>query len=312
MIASEREIPSGRGAWARVRTQELTGHRKRVYCVAWSGAGARLASGSQDGTARVWAVDVERGIDRPLHALKGHDQSVGNMGWDPASEERLATCSGDRSVRFWDLRAGKCVARVDTGAGNLNLAWHPDGRTLAVGDMDDVVSLVDTRTLRIARAQSMPYTLFELDWSRDGARFFTSSGQGNVGVHVWPDISAPVRSLHAHTASCFCLATDPGGHWLASGGADALVSLWDLGSLTCVRTLAALDSPVRTLGFSHDSSYLAYATDDALIDVVDLDSGELVRQVQCPTQQVAWSPKARALAYVGGEGESVSIVRPAY
>ena len=282
-----------------------------MYCVAWSGTGGRLASGSQDCTTRVWAVDAERGVDRPLQVLKGHDQSVGNLCWDPASEERLATCSGDRSVRFWDLRAGKCVARVDTGAGNLNLAWHPDGRTLAVGDMDDVVSIIDSRTLRISRTQRVPYTLFELGWSRDGARFFTSSGQGTVEVHTWPDLNSPARSLHSHTAACFCLGTDRGGGWLASGGADALVSLWDLGSLTCVRTLAALDSPVRTLGFSHDSSFLAYATDDALIDVVALGSGDLVRQVQCPAQQLAWSPKSLALAYVGGEGEGVSVMRPA-
>ena len=310
-LGGARGAPSGRGAWARVRTQELAGHRKRVYCVAWSASGARLASGSQDCTARVWAVDADRMIDRPLHELKGHDQSVGNMRWDPVSEERLATCSGDRSVRFWDLRAGKCVARVDTGAGNLNLAWHPDGRTLAVGDMDDVVSVVDTRTLRIARAQSMPYTLFELGWSREGDRFFTSSGRGVIDVHDWPDLAAPVRSLPAHTSACFCLATDPQGRWLASGGADALISLWDLGSLACVRTLAALDSPVRTLGFSHDSSHLAYATDDALIDVVALGSGMLMRQIQCPTQQLAWHPSLPALAYVGGEGEGVSVVRPA-
>ena len=148
-------------------------------------------------------------------------QSHRNMLSDLKSKQALENMRADVTVKL-DMTAGRAdvvkqkirnnyadtLPRVDTGAGNLNLAWHPDGRTLAVGDMDDVVSVVDTRTLRIARAQSMPYTLFELGWSRDGARFFTSSGRGVVDVHDWPDLAAPVRSLPAHTSACFCLASD--------------------------------------------------------------------------------------------------------
>ena len=44
--------------------------------------------------------------------------------------------------------------------------------------------------------------------------------------------------LNAHTANCLCIEFDPTGRYFATGSADALVSVWDVANLVCVRAMA--------------------------------------------------------------------------
>jgi WD40 repeat protein len=46
--------------------------------------------------------------------------------------------------------------------------------------------------------------------------------------------------LQAHPGNCICIEFDKTGKYFAVGSADALVSLWDVQSLACVRTFSRL------------------------------------------------------------------------
>lgn len=63
------------------------------------------------------------------------------------------------------------------------------------------------------------------------------------------------------------------GKYFATGSADALVSLWDVDELVCVRCFSRLDWPVRTLSFSHDGKMLASASEDHFIDIAEVETG---------------------------------------
>jgi THO complex subunit 3 len=58
------------------------------------------------------------------------------------------------------------------------------------------------------------------------------------------------------------------------GSADALVSLWDVEDLACLRTFGRLQFPIRTVSFTHDSKMIASASEDLCIDVVRYISSE--------------------------------------
>ena len=60
--------------------------RSPVRSVSWSPDGTRLATGSEDGTAKVW--DAAGG--RELLTLKGHTGQVHSVSWSPDGT-RLAT-----------------------------------------------------------------------------------------------------------------------------------------------------------------------------------------------------------------------------
>lgn len=64
-------------------------------------------------------------------------------------------------------------------------------------------------------------------------------------------------------------------------------------------TLYRLEWPVRTLSFSHDGSMLASGSEDLLIDVSHVATGERIIgiPVDTPTFTVAWHPRIHLLAF---------------
>lgn len=50
----------------------------------------------------------------------------------------------------------------------------------------------------------------------------------------YPELK-PIQSINAHPSNCICIKFDPTGKYFATGSADALVSLWDVEELVCVR-----------------------------------------------------------------------------
>lgn len=53
-------------------------------------------------------------------------------------------------------------------------------------------------------------------------------------VYSYPELK-PIQSINAHPSNCICIKFDPTGKYFATGSADALVSLWDVEELVCVR-----------------------------------------------------------------------------
>jgi len=245
--------------------------------------------------------------DKAEAELKGHTDGVDQLCWHPSHQDQLATASGDKSVRFWDARSAKCVAPIATSGENINIAWSPDGKHVAVGDRDDCVTVLDVRTHRSLGSTKFGFEVNEFSWDRSGSLFFVTSGAGSVEVLSYPGWTAR-HSLAAHTASCYCLAISPRGGTLAVGSADALVSLWALDDLCCLRTVARLDKPVRALSFSHDGRFLAAGSQDHFIDVSVADTGEQAHRIETRAEMnsLAWNPRYLLLAYATGDETRVN------
>lgn len=155
--------------------RELTGPTRTIDSVAYSPGGRYLAAGSRDGTARVW--DVSTG--ETIQVLAPVDAWVSGVAFSPDGRT-LATSHGSSSVLLWDVQSGAMLHRLEglhtraekvifspdgarvascdsamvkvwnavTGApllalphGALDLAFSPDGRTLATAGMDGRVGL---------------------------------------------------------------------------------------------------------------------------------------------------------------------------
>nr|HMN30127.1 hypothetical protein [Caldilineaceae bacterium] len=82
----------------------LIGHTKSVEDVAYSPDGAYLATGSVDGTARIW--DAQTGTE--LHLLGGRLGVVYTVAFSPDGK-RLATGSEDHRVRLWQEGNGQLL-----------------------------------------------------------------------------------------------------------------------------------------------------------------------------------------------------------
>jgi len=72
-------------------------HGNRVYGLAFSPDGTRLAIGSGDNTIRLWDVASRQEVCQ----LRGHDSYVHAIAFS-ADGTRLASASGDLTVRIWE------------------------------------------------------------------------------------------------------------------------------------------------------------------------------------------------------------------
>ena len=58
---------------------------------------------------------------------------VEQISWQPTNENVLASTSNDKTIKIWDIRTPQSFKSEKTKGTSINLAWRPDGNTIAVG-----------------------------------------------------------------------------------------------------------------------------------------------------------------------------------
>jgi len=281
---------------------KIEGHRDVVHSVAWNSTGSRLASGSNDNTARIFSV--KNGKTVKLVECTGHSKGVDQLCWNPSHAEQMATASGDKTVRIWDARGnGRAANVIETKGENINISWSPDGNAIAVGNKSDHISFIDTRTMKIFAQKDNDCEINEIKWNQSGDTFFMTTGEGTIHVLDYPTLEHAIAPLPGHTANCICIEFDPKGRYFATGSADTLTSLWNVNELICIRTFARAEWPIRNLSFSFDGQLLAAASEDQAINITYIETGDVVHKIETPdgTFSVAWHPTQLLLAFAGDE-----------
>lgn len=98
----------------------------------------------------------------------------------------------------------------------------------------------------------------------------------------------------------------PTSRYLAIGGSDALISLYDTYDWICRRTLSSISGSVKSVSFSWDGSYVIGGSDEGTgIDIAHTETGEVVARIEtsAPAPCVSWHPNGKySIAYSGDAG----------
>ncbi len=226
------------------------------------------------------------------------------IAWHPDSDNILASASADKSLKIWDIRTLKSVNSEKTTGSNTNLAWNPSGSIVAVGSKEDVISFYDYKTFKLIKHIKTKSGINEFAWDRSGNVLFLTTEQGHIYVISGTKLhNTPLTQLECHTTACYCIAIDPLDRYFATGGADALVCLWNLHEMACIRTFSNLEFKLSQMSFSHDGAFLATASRDEKVALFNVETGDLVHEIKCkvPPYTVAWNPKKYLLAYANEE-----------
>ena len=175
-------------------TAPLAGHTHAVNSVALCARSARLASGSDDKTVRIWRMPpAAGGQGAPEQTLRGHSNSILSVAFEPHGA-LLASGSADKTIRVWDLSTGVALSVFGTDARVNCVAFSSDGARMAAGDGDyrgGSVRLFDvpSRALIGRALTGHAHAVMSIAWSADGTTL--ASGGYDKTIKIW---SAPLSS----------------------------------------------------------------------------------------------------------------------
>jgi WD40 repeat protein/serine/threonine protein kinase len=289
----------------------LRGHSRRVFAVAYTSDGKRLATGGDDRTIRLW--DAATG--RELACLRGHTNIVRGVAWSPDGK-RLASASEDGTARVWDAADGRALRRF-TGHGSavIAVAWRPEGTGIATTGYDSRVRVWDPDTGH----ESISPKLWDgswgqaVAWSPDGKRLAVSGWNHEARV-CDAETGKVVASLVKHTNGILGVCWAPDGKRVATASWDQTVRIWDPETGTEKSVLRGAESWLYALGWSPDGKWLAAGGGNRAVQVWDADTGKpqsVLRGNLSEVRALAWSPDSGSVAATSEEGVTrIWDVRP--
>lgn len=287
----------------------LEGHTERVEEVSFSPDRTILASGSVDGTVRLWNVETHAPIatlevENPVYAvsfsqdgtilaagaldgavrlwnmktseqigiLEGHKEYVETVSFSPDGESLASGAGyGDEPIRLWDFETAHPIGSLDGHErGVFSLSFSPDGKTLASASSDNTVRLWDVASRRqIVALRGHGDLVAAVLFSPDGKSLVSGSFDGTV--RMWDVANRVPLAILKHEGWVYSLSFSPDGKTLASASTAGTVWLWDMASRATFATLQGhAANLVYSVSFSPDGTTLASGAPDNTVILWDV------------------------------------------
>jgi COMPASS component SWD3 len=262
----------------------LSGHTGSVRNISISPDGKRIASCSDDKSAKIW--DSETGQE--LLTLKGHTERVISVNFSPDGK-RVVTGSADNTAMIWDAETGKETHRLrGNSSWIVSAVFSPDAKQVATGGWDKTVKIWDVTSgnvLRTLRGHTECVT--NVDFSPDG-KSVVSCGMDET-VKVWnAETGEEIRTLLGHSGRVETVAFGPFGKRIASGGTDRTIRIWSVDTGQEVRSLEGNKGIVFDVRFSADGQRIVNAAWDSTVRIWNIETGKEIATLEGHANEV-WS-----------------------
>lgn len=289
---------------------EYRGHKASVRALDFTSDRKLLASGSADGSVRVWAMSRQSN-DKETLPLPARAE-VQAVAFSP--DRRLLAAAADASagtIWLWDRRAAnsKPVVSLHGHHGAIRcLVFCPASKLLVSGGSDRTLRVYDVDTPRPHERSVLEGPAAEIEtveFSPD-ARLLISGGSDGT-LHAWGlgKLCYEARqTLECHRGAIGAMQFSSDGRTLATGGEDRQVKIWDahagLPQKPPLQCLVGHGAAVRGVHFSPDDRHLVSVDAEGLVILWDVSAGRRTvdwrLRLSSPSHSHAFTHDARYLA----------------
>jgi WD40 repeat protein len=263
-------------------------------CLAYRPDGKRLASGSQDGSVRIF----EPQTGRLVQVLVQETHPVTSLAWSSDGLLLAVGLQSDerRPVQLWDAETGRRARVLESPHGYTAyaLAWTADSRSVLASDWAGGWLVWDAADGKLLREVTVPCS--RTVFSEDGKQV---AGVQNRGLFIWDAQSGrEVRQLGEYEGN---LAWSPDGKRLACAGADAL-HVWEVETAREIVHRRDMASPGGFPQWSPDGGVLALSLPpDGRVLLLELAAaGAKGRELESGVSHAVWSPDGKTVALMKG------------
>ncbi|NEP49828.1 MAG: hypothetical protein F6K65_13850 [Moorea sp. SIO3C2] len=268
----------------------LTGHSDSVGTIAISPDGKTLASGSFDGTIKVFNLHTKE----IKYTLNAHQNDVSYVIFSPEGE--LITSSYDGTIKIWNLHTKKVKWTLIEENEDLlpieSLCLSPNTQHLFVSSYEShKIHVWDLPARKkLGSLSKHKDGVICLAISPDG-RILASGGKDKKIIlwEVYPkdqtleeiyknyQILPESNNSEQHSDWITSLAISPNNQVLASGSKDGKVYIWNLHNGTLKDILNKHSGAVISLAFSPDGQTIASGSFDNTIKLYNWHTGKIIR-----------------------------------
>lgn len=285
----------------------FVGHAGPVETAVFSPDGSEVATGSDDGTVRVW--DATTGDQKQMLADESGEPvgRVNRVAFSPDGK-LLAAASYDGATRLYDSRSGELAATLEEPRTKAmqTVAFSPDGTLAATAGENTrgkgTAVLWDVASGRPRSSWSYDRPMYGAAFSPTGDRLAITGSSGQVDIYDTATGDLQISVQHG-SQPVYDVAFSPDGKTLATASWDDTAQLWSLPGGDPVRTLSGHGDRLYGVQFSPDGKTLATSSGDRTVRLWDVATGAVVRTLRGPEfNGLQFSPDGSRLVAGGEDG----------
>ncbi|XP_071686755.1 autophagy-related protein 16 isoform X2 [Rutidosis leptorrhynchoides] len=286
-------------------SHRITAHNGGCAAIVFENSSAKLVSGGQDHTVKMWdsitgqltrtyngclgsVLDLtithdnknviaasssnnlyvwDANSGRVRHTLTGHKDKVCAVDVSRSSSRHVVSSGYDRTIKVWDLNKGYCVNTIIFPSNCNALSFSPDGQTICSGHVDGHLRLWDMQSGKL------------------------------------------LSEVAAHSLAVTSISLSRNGNSILTSGRDNLHNLFDTRTLEVLRTFRASENRVASNWsrscISADDNYVASGSVDGSVHVWSVSNGNIVSTLKEHASSVlccSWSGLGKPLATTDKNG----------
>jgi WD40 repeat protein/class 3 adenylate cyclase len=203
----------------------------------------------------------------------GHENSdVNDVKFSPDGTV-LATAGDDGFLKVWDPETGELIFEEQGPGGVVGLSFAADGALVsAAWPEEETVRILEAATGDVVQELSVPDTfVLSTGLSPHGTRVVVGDAFLDVAEVFDVETGDLVVRLPRHSFPIDAVAWSPDGRWIATGGNDSSVRVWEANSGQLMERLTGHTGVLTSVDWSPDSQWIVSGGSDGTARVWELE-----------------------------------------